>query len=112
MDSDLEFTCPCCKSTLGLDDAGDLFAITDTREGKVGINGLRTHTVSGNNWQAERYLATEPQRYTPPSFMVDHQQATQPLIDQTDEDDNTDDILSSTAVMAAHQKDLKTRNIN
>ena len=70
-DSDeLLFTCPCCSSTLGLDDAGDLYAIEDTREGNVGIGGIRVTEAAGNDWKQRQYMESEPKRYEPPLTMI------------------------------------------
>ena len=106
MDSEaIEFTCPCCQSTLGLDDTGDLYAITDARGGKAGINGIKTVTAgaAGNDWQSELYIATEPKQYVPPAIMIAGVAGNRT---------NNQPIEDDPALMAAHHKDLKERNIN
>ena len=67
----LELTCPCCSSTLGVDESGDLYPLVDNREGKAGVNGIRTHTVGGDDWQSRLYQATEPKQYRPPLTMTE-----------------------------------------
>ena len=97
---EITFICPCCSSTLGLDDAGDLYVIKDERSGVSGINGIKTHTVGGNTWQQDKYIASEPKKYQPPSMMIAgiagrHNQPLEP----------------NPELMAASAKDWKDRNI-
>lgn len=66
---DDELICPCCQSRLGVDSAGDLYAIEDNLPGSKGVNGIRTTTVGGSDWQSKLYRSTEPQRYQPPAQM-------------------------------------------
>ena len=104
MDSEaIEFTCPCCSSTLGLDDAGDLYAITDAREGKAGVRGIRTFTEAGanNDWQQKLYLATEPKQYQPPVERIAGVAGR-----------NNQPTIPDDKLMAASENDWKNKNIN
>lgn len=111
MDSDeVTLQCPCCSSTLGIDDSGDLYSIDDQRQGSKGIGGIRTHHVGGENWSQDRYIAYEPKQYQVPAMMITldkssmHQSSAPPV-----EDKEYPDVDSS--VLEAHDKDLKQRNI-
>ena len=95
----LEFTCPCCSSSLGLDEAGELYTITDNLPGKKGVNGIRTHNVSGDNWTQQRYLQSEPQMYEAPSAMIAGKAGKQ-------------ETVSAPEILKANQADLKQRNLS
>ena len=102
MDSeDLTFLCPCCQSTLGLDDSGDLIAIVDSRPGKTGIRGIKSVTEGGknNDWQEAQYRATEPKQYQPPIERL------LGLAGKPEEPIHAPEILE------ANKNDLKQRNI-
>ena len=99
---DLEFTCPCCRSSLGLDQAGDLYTIVDHREGKTGLGGIKTFTEAGmnNEWRQDYYLASEQKQYEPPVNRIAgiagrHNQS----------------INSDAQLMAASEQDWKQKNI-
>ena len=96
---EITFICPCCSSTLGLDDAGDLYAIKDERSGVSGINGIKTHTVGGDTWQQDKYIASEPKQYQPPITMIAGIAGKQ------------NQIPADPDLMAASAKDWKDKNI-
>ncbi len=101
MDSEaIEFTCPCCSSTLGLDDAGDLYLVKDNLPGRKGVNGIRTSTVGGNDWTQKKYIQSEPKRYTPPIERM------MGLAGKQEEPIHAPEILE------ANKNDLKQRNIH
>ena len=98
----IEFTCPCCSSTLGLDDSGDLYAVADAREGKAGLRGIRTFTEGGTNneWQQKLYRAMEPKRYQPPIERIAGIAGK-----------NIQPIIPDDKLMAASAEDWKSKNI-
>ena len=100
-DSDeLLFTCPCCSSTLGLDDAGDLYAIEDTREGNAGIRGIRVTEAAGNDWKQRQYMEREPKKYQPPISMIAGVAGKQP-----------EPIEADPELIKASDKDWQDKNI-
>ena len=103
MDSEaIEFTCPCCSSTLGLDDAGDLYPVEDNRPGQKGIRSVRSFTEGGNNqgWREAQYRASEPKMYQPPIERL------LGLAGKQEEPIHAPEILE------ANKNDLKQRNIH
>ena len=108
MEEDVTLQCPCCSSTLGIDDAGELFAIEDKLPGKKGIRGIRTRTAGegGDDWQNELYRQSEPKQYQPPIHMVAGKAGA------PEDNDSACTAKPNQELIDAHQKDLKKRNIN
>lgn len=103
-------TCQSCGSIHTIGDDGELELVDDRREGAMGIGGIRTHHVGGEKWAQERYIAYEPKQYQVPDHMVAldkssmRQSAAPPVEDEEYSDPDP-------AVLDAHNKDLKDRNI-
>ena len=97
--NEVTLQCPCCSSSLGIDDSGDLFAIEDNRTGVSGINGIKTHTVGGDTWQQDKYIASEPQQYQPPITMIAGVAGKQ------------NQIKADQSLLEASNKDWKSKNI-
>ena len=103
-------TCQSCGSIHTIGDDGELELVEDKREGSKGINGIRTHTVGGESWRQEQYLATEPKQYQVPAMMIAldkasmRQSAAPPVEDKEYSD-------ADPSVLEANNKDLKDRNI-
>ena len=109
MDSEeLIFNCPCCSATLGLDDVGDLYAITDTREGNKGIGSIRVHEASGNDWKQRQYIEREPKKYQPPISMIAGVAGKQPEARVTDKSAT---IEADPELLQASDKDWNEKNI-
>ena len=96
-DDEITMTCEHCGTLHVMTAAGDFIAVEEP-EGKAGVNGIRTHTVGGDDWFERKYIASEPKKYVPPSSMVDLTSASTPVEPDSD-------------LIEAHNKDLRTRNI-
>ena len=115
MEEEVTFTCPCCKSTLGLDDAGDLWSIHnaltagDEEAGiKRGLGGLRVAEASPN-WKQESYFHGQansgkrgPTQLQPPSVAGARNQA---LAIQSEP------VVMDDKLEAALNQDLSQRNL-
>ena len=92
-DETIYLTCCACGSIHTISDAGDLELVEDKRPGVSGINGIKTHTVGGDTWQQDKYIASEPKQYQPPITMIaniagkqNHIKADQSLLDASNKD--------------------------
>ena len=94
-------TCQSCGSIHTISDAGELELVEDKREGAKGINGIRVHTVGGETWAQDKYIASEPRQYQPPVQMLAGKAGRQ-----------SHPVEQNPELMEAHKKDLKERNIH
>ena len=99
METEIYVNCCSCGSLHRVNDAGDLELVEDNLPGRKGINGIRTHNVSGDDWQQRQYIETEPKKYQPPiERMMGMAGKSEPI--------------SASELLEANLADLKKRNLN
>ena len=96
-EEELYLTCQACGSIHTISDAGDLELVEDKLPGNRGVNGIRVHEASGNDWRQRQYYEREPRQYIPPAPMIAGN-AGKP-------------VEPNPELIQAHNNDLRKRNI-
>jgi hypothetical protein len=121
-DEDIILTCPCCLSTLKVDDAGELELVAQLSEAeRRGVRGIVVEEATPN-WQLQNYhfnSQREKVKYRP------EQLGTLPCIPEAIEEVARNESLTydaapvseqeltdAAAVLTANTNDLKSRNLN
>lgn len=112
-DEDIILTCPCCLSTLKVDDAGELELVAQLSEAeRRGVRGIVVEEATPN-WQLQNYhfnSQREKVKYRP------EQLGTLPCIPEAIEQDaapvSEQELTDAAAVLTANTNDLKSRNLN